>query len=813
MNFLNRMSIREKLIVITMVSSIFSLVVSGAAMITYSLKINKETNINRLHVFGSVIGDRSKAALAFNDDVLINDNLQSLKFEPSIYFACIYSLNRQLVGEYLKDKGQNDRCFNTPTSTPAGSDSFLYDLHGNMFVHHEISLKGEKLGEITIYSDLKTLKQAVIRNLLTITMIILLGISISYILIIRLQKYISRPTIHNLSKVAKSISEERDFTIRAKKESSDETGLLVDAFNKMLETISHQNQGITEARDSYLALYDKNPMMLFTLNYDGQILSSNEFVSDHLGRNPSELINMRIDSLVLSEDMTTVEELITKCRLNPDSVHRCDLRVTDNNDKIIWIRATTRNIIEADGNHNILFVCEDITEAHTLTEQLSYQASHDALTGLFNRREFEQRVGLALEKSRTMELEHALFFIDLDQFKVINDTCGHLAGDHLLRELVTALNPLIRQGDTLARLGGDEFGVLLENCALSKASGIADLILKRINDFKFSWESTPFTVGASIGVVPINQHTSSITILMTDADAACYIAKGQGRNRIHIYSPGDKDVASHHGEMNWVTRIQDALQNDKFFLMAQTIAPLQLSENTDQAHYEILVRMIDNDGSLISPNNFLGVAERYNLSPAIDRWVVKNTFEWLTQNPEDLEKLELCSINLSGNTLSDDSFSDYLLQQFKTYKIPSEKICFEITETAAIANLEVAQRFIHSFRNNLNCKFSLDDFGSGLSSFAYLRTMPVDFLKIDGLFVRDITLDPINLAMIKSINEIGKIMGKKTIAEFVENKKTLKQLQLIGIDYAQGYYISKPVALNEMSKIDLSHLVEKQADK
>jgi EAL domain-containing protein (putative c-di-GMP-specific phosphodiesterase class I) len=221
-------------------------------------------------------------------------------------------------------------------------------------------------------------------------------------------------------------------------------------------------------------------------------------------------------------------------------------------------------------------------------------------------------------------------------------------------------------------------------------------------------------------------------------------------------------------------------------------------------HYEILVRMLDENNSLILPGEFLGIAERYNLSPAIDRWVVRNTFYWLHLNKDELDNLELCAINLSGNTLSDETFSDYLLQQFETYDIPSHKICFEITETAAIANLETAQRFIHSFRDNLNCKFSLDDFGSGLSSFAYLRTMPVDFLKIDGVFVRDIAKDPINLAMVRSINEIGKIMGKKTIAEFVENKKILKQLELIGIDYAQGYYISKPVALSEISKPDLS---------
>ena len=488
--------------------------------------------------------------------------------------------------------------------------------------------------------------------------------------------------------------------------------------------------------------------------------------------------------------------------MNHDSVQRCDLRVNNSSGNIIWIRATTRNITESDGSNNILFVCEDITEAHTLSEQLSYQASHDALTGLVNRREFEYRVSLSLEKSRTMQQEHALFFIDLDQFKVINDTCGHLAGDHLLRDLVAVLNPLIRQGDTLARLGGDEFGVLLENCALSKASGVADLILSRINDFQFKWEKTSFTIGASIGVVPVTQYTSSITILMTDADAACYIAKEDGRNRIHIYSPGDTQIASRHGEMNWVNRIQEALNNNQFVLMAQTIVSLQ-KKSKAHSHFEILIRMLDEDNSLISPDKFLGVAERYNLSPAIDRWVVHNTFKWLCNNPSNIDDLEICSINLSGNTLSDESFSDYLIKQFEIYKIPSHKICFEITETAAIANIEVAQRFIHSFSKELNCKFSLDDFGSGLSSFAYLRTMPVDFLKIDGQFVRDINLDPINLAMVKSINEIGKIMGKKTIAEFVENESILNQLKLIGIDFVQGYYISTPVSLSEISGVNL----------
>ncbi|NNJ51425.1 MAG: EAL domain-containing protein [Gammaproteobacteria bacterium] len=289
---------------------------------------------------------------------------------------------------------------------------------------------------------------------------------------------------------------------------------------------------------------------------------------------------------------------------------------------------------------------------------------------------------------------------------------------------------------------------------------------------------------------------------MSDADAACYIAKESGRNKIHIYKQGDEDIATRHGEMTWVNRIQYALNNDRFVLMTQSIASARDIENGPM-HFEILIRMLDDDDNMISPGQFLPAAERYNLSPEIDRWVVTNTFKWLSENKGQLQALDLCSINLSGNTLSDDGFSDFLLQQFVSYRIPSEKICFEITETSAISNIDIAQRFIHSFSNELRCKFSLDDFGTGLSSFAYLKSMPVDFIKIDGQFVRDITSDPIDMAMVRSINEIGQIMGKKTIAEFVENEKILNQLKLIGIDYVQGYHISRPRPLSQLGKKDI----------
>ena len=802
MSLLNLTTIKDKLIAITMISCVISLVVAGSAMILYNWGINKEDTITRLHVLSTVLGDSSKAALVFDDETQINENLQSLKFEPEVLLACIYSngktpRDQHLVGEYLNSKKQRQKCpLRTDASKPDTKD-FYHDQFGNIYVHQNIIFENEKLGEISIYSDKNTLTHKVFIDSIIILLIIILGITVAYLLIRNLQRYISIP-IQMLSKTATKISEENDTTLRARRYSNDETGKLVIAFNNMLDTIEEQNNSMTIAKNNYLALYDKNPMMLFTLDSTGSIISVNEYGATHLGRTIDELLNKKFSELVFESDFEETRKFIHDCETSDEQVHRKEMRVVDIDNKTIWTRSTARIIINEYGDLNILLVCEDITEQKKLSERLSFQASHDALTGLVNRREFEHRINSAIKKSQQeTELEHALFFLDLDQFKIINDTCGHLAGDHLLRELVSIINPLIRQGDTLARIGGDEFGVLLENCAINQASHVAEQIRQKIHQYKFIWDEKELGVGVSIGVVPVNNSTTSITIAMSDADAACYIAKESGRNKIHIYQQGDEEIATRHGEMTWVNRIQTALNSDQFVLMAQKIAGIKES-NADSLHFEILVRMIDEENNIITPDKFLPAAERYNLSPEIDRWVVINTFKWLSENKDQLTALDLCSINLSGNTLSDDSFSDFLLQQFVSFKIPSEKICFEITETSAISNFDVAQRFIQSFGNDLQCKFSLDDFGTGLSSFAYLKTMPVDFIKIDGQFVRDITRDPIDMAMVRSINEIGQIMGKKTIAEFVENEQILKQLKLIGIDYVQGYHISKPVPLDQI---------------
>jgi diguanylate cyclase (GGDEF)-like protein/PAS domain S-box-containing protein len=439
-------------------------------------------------------------------------------------------------------------------------------------------------------------------------------------------------------------------------------------------------------------------------------------------------------------------------------------------------------------------ITDDVTHEYELSEQLSYQASHDALTGLINRFEFERRAERLLSTVRHDKGEHALCYLDLDQFKVINDTCGHTAGDELLRQLSSLLIETVRHRDTLARLGGDEFGVLMEHCSLDAAHRVATSLQKAIQDYQFSWEGRSFKIGVSMGLVPITETAPNLTELQKNADAACYMAKDQGRNRIHVYHPEDSEIAQRHGEMQWVTRLNQALEENRFCLYAQSIVPLNAST---EKHYELLIRMIDEKGGIISPAVFLPAAEHYNFISKIDRWVVENAFGLLKDNPAFLKQISFCSINLSGQSITENDFLDFIIKQLDESGVGGEKICFEITETAAISNLSLAVKFITTLKE-LGCRFALDDFGSGLSSFAYLKNLPVDYLKIDGMFVKDIVDDPIDRAMVKSINEIGHVMGMQTIAEFVENDIVKGILNEIGVNNAQGYGIDKPRPFDEL---------------
>ena len=436
-----------------------------------------------------------------------------------------------------------------------------------------------------------------------------------------------------------------------------------------------------------------------------------------------------------------------------------------------------------------VLIFHDVSESRDLNRRLSYHASHDILTGLVNRAEFENRVERALKSARARETSYALLYLDLDQFKIVNDSCGHSAGDALLGPLGTLLKSKIRWRDTLARLGGDEFGVLLESCSLEEAMNTAETLRMAIGEYKFVWEERTFRLGVSIGVVPITADNEDVAALLTAADSACAAAKEAGRNRIHSFQENDIDLMRRRREMQWAARINNALEDDRFELFRQTIQPLQVEE--DGAHYEILLRMRDENGSIIAPGLFIEAAERYGITPSIDRWVIRSAFRWLVSEADERERLSLCSINLSGQSLGDEKFLPFVVDQFQMSGIDATKICFEITETAAIASYSQANRFINALKE-LGCMFALDDFGTGLSSFGYLKHFPVDFLKIDGSFVKEILHDPIDREMVRSINEIGHLTGKRTIAEFAENEEIITMLRGMGIDYAQGYGVSEP---------------------
>ncbi len=456
----------------------------------------------------------------------------------------------------------------------------------------------------------------------------------------------------------------------------------------------------------------------------------------------------------------------------------------------LYVESTASPIRDGKGNvTGGVLVFHDVSESRELNRRLSYHASHDILTGLVNRREFENRLERALKSAKAREASYAVCYLDLDQFKIVNDSCGHSAGDALLGQLGALLKSKIRWRDTLARLGGDEFGVLLESCSLEEAMQTAESLRMAISDYRFMWEDRSFRLGVSIGVVPITADNDDVAGLLSAADSACAAAKEAGRNRIHSFQENDIDLMRRRREMQWAARINTALEENRFELFRQTIQPLQAEE--EGAHYEILLRMRDENGGIISPGLFIEAAERYGITPSIDRWVIRTAFRWLVSEADERERLSLCSINLSGQSLADDKFLPFVTDQFRMSGLDATKICFEITETAAIASYSQANRFINALKE-LGCKFALDDFGTGLSSFGYLKHFPVDFLKIDGSFVKEILHDPIDREMVRSINEIGHLTQKKTIAEFAENEEIITMLRGMGIDYAQGYGVSEP---------------------
>jgi diguanylate cyclase (GGDEF)-like protein/PAS domain S-box-containing protein len=627
-----------------------------------------------------------------------------------------------------------------------------------------------------------------------------------------LSRLLSRP-IQQMVRAADACTR-GDAKARFDETRSDEFGHLARFINRALDYVMLQRDELREAlsrvRASETALASEKDRALVTLHSigDGVVTTDAEGRIEHLNAVAERLTGHEARDArgrLIREVVRLLDERERVCITDPVAVCLRDGVAVDRIEHLILTRCDGAELdvsvcvtpIRDRGGvlQGSVMVFNDVSQSRSLTRQLSYQAAHDLLTGLPNRREFERQMQRMLDEDCGDGRRHVLCYIDLDQFKVVNDTSGHSAGDELLRQVAALLQAQVRESDVLARLGGDEFGIIFRSCTLERAMCIAEELLTRVRDYRFLWEGYRFEIGASIGIVAISAQNRNMADVLSAADIACYAAKEAGRNRLHVYEPDDSELKRRHGELHWVSRLRRAMDEDRLVLYGQRIVATR-PDAPPLLHFEILVRLLDEEGRIAPPMAFIPAAERYQLMPALDRWVLRAAMKALA--PLATSGIEwMCALNLSGQSLGDDRFLAVVNELLDGAGIPGERLCFEITETAAIANLRSAVRFLNQIKAR-GCRFALDDFGSGLSSFAYLKNLPVDYLKIDGSFVKDLASDPIDRAMVAAIHQIGKVMGIQTIGECVEDDEILGILGGIGVDYAQGYGIERPRPLAEL---------------
>lgn len=587
----------------------------------------------------------------------------------------------------------------------------------------------------------------------------------------------------------------------------DRSTLICDEEGNHIEIIGAW-QDITEIKRIEQALFQEKELAQVTLASinDGVITTNSSGEVEYLNPIAEKLTGWSLDTakgnrleaifpLVRENDRSAIN-LTLEPILSSGETGEANLLISSSGEEYI-IAHSIAPIQDREGQIvGCVLVFRDITKPRILNRQLSWQANHDALTGLINRVRFEQLLEEAITAAKLENVEHILCYLDLDQFKVVNDTCGHLAGDELLRQLAILLKNQVRNSDVVARLGGDEFGVLLPLCPLEIGEQIAQKIRTKIQDFRFLWQNNTFRLGVSIGLVPIDADTNNLNTLLSAADAACFAAKERGRNRVHVYQANDLELAQQRAERQWVSRLTQALEENRFSLYCQEI--VSISPALDAAinyryHTEILIRLLEPNGDIIPPMAFIPAAERYGLMSRLDRWVIETFFSNYSRLVAPNSQ-SLYSINLSGVSINDDQLLPFIKECFQRYQVPPAAICFEITETATIANLSRALQFIQELKA-IGCYFALDDFGSGMSSFVYLKNLPVDFLKIDGHFIKNILNNPVDSVMVECIHRIGRAIGIQTIAESVENEAIIERLRELGIDHVQGYYIAHPLPL------------------
>lgn len=583
------------------------------------------------------------------------------------------------------------------------------------------------------------------------------------------------------------------------------TAQLVDKVLRYATERTHTLKALKASEQRYRELFQNVAAGVFQTTGDGKFMAANPALVRMLGYDTEdELLAVDVARDVYADPGHRDDWV--RCMAEQGEVRNAELVLKRKDGTPLVVLENSRAVRDAEGR--VLFyegTLTDITAAHALSQQLTHEASHDPLTGLKNRREFESRLQHALELVHATGAPHAVCFMDLDRFKAVNDTCGHVAGDELLRQLGQMLPSKVRQADVVARLGGDEFAILLANCGPNDAQQVANNVLRAIAAFQFVWGQHTFSLGVSIGVVVITSSFRRMAQVMSAADTACYAAKDGGRNRVVLYSEDADNTLRQRTDTDWAGRARRALQENRLFLEAQPVRPLAPGSQ-EPPHYELLVRMRDDSGRTVPPGAFLPTVERYNLSTHYDRWVIAASLKWIRDHKSALDRAGRFFINLSKDSVVEPGTAAFIRNAMVEQDVDPRRIGFEVSEKIAIANLTQSNQLFGELRR-LGCTISLDDFGSGVSSFAYLKALGADFLKIDGLFVGNISQDKVDYAMVRSITEIGHVMGKKVIAESVETDEVIAKLGEIGVDYAQGFRVGEPRPIDEIASVDLVDLL------
>jgi diguanylate cyclase (GGDEF)-like protein/PAS domain S-box-containing protein len=537
----------------------------------------------------------------------------------------------------------------------------------------------------------------------------------------------------------------------------------------------------------------------------GLIMDVNPALCATLVRGRDKLVGQHVQAILHPSDQGGLVEEDERLVAGSATSYTVRKRFVRGDGSTIWGKLTAAVTWRRDGSvEQFIWIIEDVTDAHHLARQLNYQARHDELTGLFNRREVENRLETVLEEAQNQNTHHVLCFIDVDQFKIVNDTCGHMAGDQLLRRIAAALESAVRHTDMVGRLGGDEFAVILHHTSLDDAVTMAEKLREKLSAIVFYWEDRSFRMTVTIGLAEINEFTSDVTAVLRAADTACHLAKDRGRDSVHAFTESDEAVVEHYSGLEWLNTIQKALDDDRLTLSAQMITPLQ--KESEDFNYEILVRLRDSHGNEHLPGTFMPAAERYGLVTMIDMRVIEKALAWLAANPRHMARLQSCHINVSAPSISNQKFHQFVARVLDRYPVDGTKICFEITETSAMANLADAWSFFDMVAE-YGCCIALDDFGSGMSSFNYLKTLPASILKIDGAFVRDLNRDDTDMAVVRAIHEAARALGKVTVAECVESREVADKLRGLGVDYGQGFALHKPCPLDNFSDESLADRV------